>query len=141
MARKERDPYAPPPMYHDRSGALVRIVIVGALVALAGFGYMTYGRNRTPEVAQLEPAQPQAVAPTQQLADASGTADLPPTPMPQAQTTQRAPAAAAPRRSAPRPPPAEPVPPPVTRIDPAPVEPTPTPISPVPDPATSPPQG
>ena len=41
MARKrtDTDPYAPPPMYHDRSGRFVRIGLIAVLLAAVGIGY------------------------------------------------------------------------------------------------------
>lgn len=138
MAREERDPYAPPPMHHDRSGVVVRLGILGALVAAAAFGYMSFARNAPPEIAQVEDVAPET-APSQQLAENAQT--LPPTPMPQAAPPERTPAPA-PRRTAPRPSAPEPVPAPVTRIEPAPITPAPIPAEPTtPAPGVTPPQG
>lgn len=130
MARKqERDPYAPPPMHHDRSGAVVRLAIIALLLGGAIWGYTMYtSQPQTPLVAET--------AQLQQMADAgaaaapetlpAATSESPPEPAPaQAAPTPR------PRRAAPAPATepveAEPVPPPSTTSAPA----TPTPIPPV----------
>jgi hypothetical protein len=39
------DPYAPPPRHKERSGAVVRVLILGALLAGAAWGYMEYGQG------------------------------------------------------------------------------------------------
>ncbi|ANP44852.1 hypothetical protein [Candidatus Viadribacter manganicus] len=36
---KDRDPYAPPPMHHDRSGAVLRVTLLAAMLGAAGLGY------------------------------------------------------------------------------------------------------
>jgi hypothetical protein len=36
------DPYKPPPRHRERSGAIVRFLIVGVLLAGAVWGYMAY---------------------------------------------------------------------------------------------------
>jgi hypothetical protein len=50
------DPYTPPPMHHDRSGAVVRVALLAAMLGLAGLGYAWYsGQQHTalvPEVTQ-----------------------------------------------------------------------------------------
>ena len=33
------DPYAPPPMHHDRSGPVLRVALLAGLLGLAGLGY------------------------------------------------------------------------------------------------------
>lgn len=43
--RIEADPYAPPPRHKERSGAVVRIVILCALLAAAAWGYVEYGQG------------------------------------------------------------------------------------------------
>jgi hypothetical protein len=101
-------------MHHDRSGVLVRIVIVAALLGVALWGYTNFSQqNHT--TASLVPAQEET------LADAGTTA------MPEP-ATQPAPTTAAPvapavtpapsarRSSTPAPAPAQNVPPPSTTI-------------------------
>jgi hypothetical protein len=50
-----RDPYAPPPRHRDHSGAMVRLVVVGALLAAAAWGFMEY--NRQPQTAMTPTEQ------------------------------------------------------------------------------------
>lgn len=124
--REERDPYTPPPMHHDRSGAVVRIAIVAVLLAGAVWGYTAFqGREQTALVPE--------VTEEQQMADAAGYAATP-NPMPEALAPETAPADPTPeptRRAAPAPadPPAtaEPAPPPSTTSTPT----TPAPVPPV----------
>lgn len=119
MAKKQpTDPYAPPPMHHDRSGGLVRFAIIAVLLGAAAWGYMAYSNGE--QTAELTPPAEQQAA-NQQLAD--GTYQTTPQPT----TTEAAPAAepapaAAPRASSPAPTPAQPVPAPSTTITPAPSE-------------------
>ena len=113
MARPQ-DPYTPPPMHHDRSGRLVRLVIIAALLGVAFLGYTQFSQqNQT--TAQLAPAEQQEVA------DAGYTT----MPEPVTQATPGAPQATSPTTPAPQPaprsapaptPPAEDVPPPSTTI-------------------------
>lgn len=124
------DPYAPPPRHRDRSGALLRVVIVAALLGVAVWGYTSLQGNE--QVASLAPVE------EQQLADSSfdqGYTVAPETAAPvaaapEATPTRAPPATPAPRqqRAAPAPAPStEPVPPPSTTL-----EPTPGSISPPP---------
>lgn len=123
-----RDPYAPPPMHHDRSGPVLRVALLAAMLGLAGLGYAWFaGQERTPLVAETVQEQ--------QVADAGYTVD--PTPIPETATESLPPVAtpapapaqrraAAPSR-APEPAPAvESVPPAVT-----PVPTAPTPLPPI----------
>lgn len=71
------DPYAPPPMHHDRSGAFVRLAIAGVLIAGAAWAYFEFGGHETASLA------PPPAAEEQSLADASQ--DLPPSAMPSAE--------------------------------------------------------
>jgi hypothetical protein len=125
MARKEKDPYAPPPMYHDRSGALVRIVIMAGLLGAAAWGYTWYTSQEQTALV------PEAVE-EQQLAQAPMLPETPPEAAPEAAPTPAPPprAAAPVRRSAPAEPAPEPVPPPSTSSTPA-APTTPAPIPPV----------
>ena len=58
---KITDPYAPPPMYHDRSGGSVRVVLLAGLLGAAALGYVWMsGQEQTalvPEVAQEQERQ------------------------------------------------------------------------------------
>lgn len=44
-----RDPYAAPRRHRDHSGAVVRLAVIGALLAAAAWGYVEY--NRQPQTA------------------------------------------------------------------------------------------
>ena len=137
MAKTQDDPYAPPPMHHDRSGAVVRVAIMAALVAAAGWAYMTYGNRPAETASNVQVGAPQQMA--------ENTAPIPPEPMPQAAPAPTAPTAApaperrtTPRRSAPEP---ERVPPPSTSVTPPvapPIQSSPPPVTPIPD-STQPP--
>jgi hypothetical protein len=99
MARKRTDttdPYAPPPMYHDRSGRVVRVGLMALLLAGLGVGYFAWSAT-TPQQAAVAPVEQQ-----QQLADAGYSAQ--PEQIPQAQPVAPTPPQAAPtpvRRAAP----------------------------------------
>jgi hypothetical protein len=56
MSRKDEnlDPYAPPPRYKQRSGAMLRVAILAGLLGAAGWGYMHYSQQ--PQQALVEPA-------------------------------------------------------------------------------------
>jgi hypothetical protein len=121
---QNNDPYAPPPMHHDHSGALVRIAIVAALLGAAAWGYTSFAdREQTALVPEF--------AEEQQMADA-GSSTAPNT-LPEATSESLpgaapAPAPAPTRRIAPaEQPAAEPVPPPSTATTPT----SPAPIPPV----------
>jgi len=88
-----RDPYAPPPMYHDRSGRVVRIGLIAVLLAALGVGYFAWSAGNTQQTAALAPPAQEQHA--QQLADA-GYYRPQPTPMPQAQPVAPTPQTAAP---------------------------------------------
>ena len=123
-----KDPYAPPPMYHDRSGRVVRLGLLAVLLAALGVGYFAWSAGNTQQSAALAPPAQQ-----QQLADASGYYRAQPERMPQAQPVAPTPQATAPaptRRSTPTrssrtysAPPTESAPPPVSQ---APTTPAPT---------------
>jgi hypothetical protein len=132
MARKRTDtadPYAPPPMYHDRSGAVLRVGLMAVLLAAIGIGYFAWSASTPPQTATAPLAQ------QQQLADAGYRAQ--PEQIPQAQPAAPTPQTASPapapqRRAAPtrssRSESAEPVestPPPVSNVPttPAPIPP------------------
>lgn len=59
------DPYAAPPMHHDRSGGVVRVALLAVMLGAAGLGYAWFsGQETTPLV---------PVAEEQQIADAGYT--------------------------------------------------------------------
>ena len=122
MAKRSTDPYAPPPMYHDRSGAMLRIGLIAVMLAAVGIGYLTWS-STTPQQTAMTNAP---VAQQQQLADAGYRAQ--PEQIPQAQPAAPTPPAttAAPARER-RAAPAR-----SSRSESAPVESTPPPVSNVP---------
>jgi hypothetical protein len=63
----DRDPYAPPPRHKDRSGAIVRVLIIAALIGAAAWGYMEFSQSQ--QTAGLTPP-----AQEQTLADAGANA-------------------------------------------------------------------
>lgn len=123
MARKERDPYAPPPMHHDHSGAVLRVAVIALLLGGAVWGYTIYAD-------QPQRSLVAETAPEQQMAEAGAAA---PQTLPEATSEslpQAAPAAPAPqprRTTRAAEPPADPVPPPSTSSAPT----TPAPVPPV----------
>jgi hypothetical protein len=122
---KDRDPYTPPPMHHDRSGAVLRVTLLAAMLGAAGLGYAWMSQQ--PQTALV----PEVVE-EQQMADAGY--QVAPDALPAAAPeTAPAPAAApAPqRRSAPVERAPEPVPEPEPTPAPTPVPAAPTPIPPV----------
>ena len=134
MARKRSDttdPYAPPPMYHDRSGRLVRVGLMALLLAGLGVGYFAWSAT-TPQQAAVAPVEQQ-----QQLADAGYSTQ--PEQIPQAQPVAPTPpqivpaperrAAPVTRRSRSEPEPEQSTPPPVSNVPttPALIPPTTTP--------------
>ena len=125
---EQNDPYAPPPMHHDKSGSVLRGVILAGMLGAAALGYVWYsGQERTALVPEI--------AEEQQMADAGYTVQ--PQVLPETTATETAPTsapAAAPatqRRSAPveRAPEPTPVPEAVTPA-PQPIPATPTPLPP-----------
>jgi hypothetical protein len=101
MARKRTDttdPYAPPPMYHDRSGRFVRLGLMALLLAGLGVGYFAWSATSPQQTATIAP-----VAQQQQLADSGYRTQ--PEQIPQAQPVTPTPPTAAPaperRRAAP----------------------------------------
>lgn len=112
------DPYAPPPMHHDRSGALVRLAILAALIAGGAWAYFQFSGQETASLVPPPAAQEQT------LADASQ--DLPPDATPEAEPAPVAPRTAAPAaRPAPRTPATQVAPPPIVAPEPAPSTPIP----------------
>jgi hypothetical protein len=115
----ERDPYAPPPRYKNKSGGMLRVVILAALLGVAFAGYSFYASQ--PQSAGLvaeeqELAANDAPSAIEPMTDSAPPADA---------STESAPAsapapAAAPRSAPPTPAPvqqapaSEPLPPPST---------------------------
>ena len=60
---RQQDPYTPPPMHHDRSGAVLRVGLLAVMLGALGFGYTWYAQQ--PQTALV----PEVMA-EQQLADA-----------------------------------------------------------------------
>lgn len=132
---KDKDPYAPPPMHHDRSGAVVRVAILGALLGAGALGYVWMSNQ--PQTALV----PEVVQ-EQQMADAGYTASENTLPEAVSESQPAAPVATtpAPQRRAPTPrstpepqPEPEPTPPPAA-VQPVPVTPTPLPPTDIPPP-------
>lgn len=110
------DPYAPPPRYKNKSGAMVRVALLAAMLAGVAWGYMSFAN--APQTA-LVPVEEQSFAEAR-APDGSYRVNTPnlepatsaPAPMAPAQP------AATPPTSAPAPA-ADPVPPPSTTIEPS----------------------
>ena len=122
----ERDPYTPPPMHHDRSGAVLRVAILAGMLGAAGLGYAWY--TQQPQTALVP-----EIAEEQQMADAGYQVTPEAVPQPTAEVPAPAPAAAPTpqRRSAP----VERAPEPVAEPEPTPAPaPTPVPAAPTPIP-------
>lgn len=127
--RREVDPYAPPPMHHDRSGAIVRIAILALLLGGGWLGWQYFsshdqsaglvGQEQQMADAGLTTAPETAAPPAAEPAAPAPEASPAPTPAPRR--------SAAPTRSAPR---AEPVPPPTTTVEPT--APPPAAVTPIP---------
>jgi hypothetical protein len=112
--RNPQDPYAPPPRHKDRSGAVVRVALIAAMLGAAVWGYTEFSRGPSQSLV-AEQAQ------EQQVADAgyNTTPEAIPQGAPATSTpAPAAPAEAAPSAPAPGPAPSEPVPPPSTTITP-----------------------
>jgi hypothetical protein len=127
MAEQLNDPYAPPPMKHDNSGAVVRIIAIGALLAAGVWGFTAFSSGRA-DIADIAPVE-------QQMADAGPIAvsDTPPLVEAAPEPIEPAAPAPAPRRAERAPAPEPVTPAPVTT--PAP-ETTPDPVSTAPKPET-----
>ncbi len=82
--RDTQDPYSPPPRHKERSGGVVRLAVVAALLGAAAWGYMEYSQQ--PQTALVEPA-----GESQQLAE---NANYPALPSPAATEPQPTPATA-----------------------------------------------
>ena len=123
------DPYAPPPMHHDRSGGVLRVALLAVMLGAAGLGYAWFsGQETTPLV---------PVAEEQQMADAGYAVAPPVNPEAAPEVAQPTPAPAPAQRRAARtertPAPApEPEPTPPAAAAPVPTTPTPLPPSDVP---------
>jgi hypothetical protein len=106
---RDRDPYAPPPRHKERSGAVVRFVIIAALLGVAVWGYTEFADQ--PQTASLVPP-----AGEQTMADAGMDTGY----QVEQPNAQQAPAPQAAPSSAPASAPSEPVPPPTTTTEPPP---------------------
>jgi hypothetical protein len=83
------DPYAAPPRHKERSGGVVRLAVIAALLGAAAWGYMEYSQQ--PQTALVEPA-----AEEQTLADRGyDTPAAPATEAPQGTTPAEVPEKAA----------------------------------------------
>jgi hypothetical protein len=128
MPKPPTDPYAPPPMKRDSSGAVVRIGVIGLLLAGAVWGYTTFSANQQTafiappaEEQQFAEAAP-AVAPA--FTPPAETAPTPPEPAPAAApAARRAAPAAAPPAPVTTPEPAASPPAPITTSEPTPIAP------------------
>lgn len=103
MRDNQRDPYATPPTPRDRSGPMLRLAIVAALLVAAVWAYMTYSQGPGLTQAAADMQQPAEVA----NARATRGYGLAPAEIPEAAPPPETPSAAAA-------PSAEPVPPPST---------------------------
>jgi hypothetical protein len=54
MRRDSPDPYAVPPRHKERSGSVVRLAVIAALLGAAAWGYLEYAQQ--PQTALVEPA-------------------------------------------------------------------------------------
>lgn len=128
----DQDPHTPPPMHHDRSGAVLRVTLLAAMLGAAGLGYAWYAQQpQTALVPEVVEEQRMADAGYQVAPEAlpEATAEaLPPTPAPAATPQQRR---TAPVERAP-----EPVVEPEPTPAPEPIPATPTPIPPLDAPPT-----
>lgn len=57
---QNRDPYAPPPRHKEKSGPILRVIILGGLLAAAAWGYMEFGQG--PSLVAEAPTEQQIVA-------------------------------------------------------------------------------
>jgi len=104
----QNDPYAPPPVYKNKSGPMLRVVILAAVLGVAGAGYALYSdeiqeEKNTPMVQEEQDfAANELPPPADSLTPAAQpSAEPAPTPEPAPQ-------------AAPQPPIEEPLPPPTT---------------------------
>lgn len=54
---EEQDPYAPPPRYRNRSGAVMRFIILAALLGAAAWGYVSFAGQQQQSANLIPPAQ------------------------------------------------------------------------------------
>lgn len=109
------DPYAPPPMHHDRSGPVLRVILLGGLLGAAALGYVWMSGQETPLAP--ESAQPQQVAEagyqvSENTLPQATAESLPPAPAPTATPAPQRRSAPAERAPAPAPQPDAVTPPP-----------------------------
>lgn len=88
------DPYAPPPMYHDRSGGVVRVALLGGLLGAAALGFAWMSSQETaplvPEVAQEQQVADAGYQVSQNTLPESIAEPTPPAPV-APQTSRRSP--------------------------------------------------
>jgi len=100
---EDQDPYAPPPRYKNRSGAMMRFVILAALLGAAAWGYVSFMGQQQQSASLIPPAQQEMAnadegyqvrnLPTAQTPDTTATAQTPSAPTPaQPEATPPAPA-------------------------------------------------
>lgn len=92
--RHAQDPYAPPPRHKDKSGALVRVVLIAAMLGVAVWGYTQYADGPT-LVAEQEAVQEQQVADAGYSVTPEAIPQGAPTDAPAAASDESAPAPAA----------------------------------------------
>ena len=79
MRRDSRDPHAAPPPHKERSGGIVRLAVIAALLGAAAWGYMEYAQQ--PQTALVGPtAEEQQVAENQGFVTPSAQPAAPATP-------------------------------------------------------------
>jgi hypothetical protein len=83
MRRDSQDPYAVPPRHKERSGSVVRLAVIAALLGAAAWGYMEYSQQ--PQTALVGPAvEEQQVAENQGYVTPPAQPAAPTTDTPQA---------------------------------------------------------
>ena len=91
--RREQDPHTPPPPHKERSGGVVRLAVIAALLGAAAWGYMEYAQQ--PQTALVEPAAERQVAENQGYVTPEAAPAAPATATPQATTPAEVPEKAA----------------------------------------------
>lgn len=80
----ETDPYAPPPRYKMRSGAIMRFIVLAALLGAAAWGYVAF--TSQPQQASLtSPPQQEQLADSNYQVSPASEASPPATPATQSQ--------------------------------------------------------
>lgn len=118
MSKANKDPYAPPPRYRDHTGALVRVVILAALLAVAVWGYTTFADQdqvvaqgpQEQQMAQSSYAPPPSMPTQPEPAAPGATPSQQPAPVQEPGQQTGAPEAQPPTSSPPATPPPAPTP-------------------------------